>query len=140
MLLPDINVWVALAFTGHKHHPPVQEWFKSVATSSAFFCRLTQQGFLRLLSNQTVARHEVLSLAEAWRVYDRFMADPRIEFAEEPKGVESQWRAYTHSDLFSPKVWNDAYLAAFARQAGYEIVTFDQGFKVYEGVERTILQ
>jgi uncharacterized protein len=40
---------------------------------------------------------------------------------------------------FSPKVWNDAYLAAFARSVDFEVVTFDQGFAHYANLRRTIL-
>jgi len=36
-------------------------------------------------------------------------------------------------------VWNDAYLAAFAQAAGLEIITFDQGFSQYDGVNSVIL-
>ena len=32
----------------------------------------------------------------------------------------------------SPKLWMDAYLAAFAEMANLQIVTFDQGYKYKE--------
>jgi len=141
MLLPDINVWLALALTGHRHHQSAHKWLATVPeATSLYFCRMTQQGFLRLVSTPSIAESDVVSLRDAWKAYDKMFEDTRVEFAEEPKGVESRWRSYTQSDLFSPKVWNDAYLAAFARIYGLEVVTFDQGFKVYEGIKRTILQ
>ena len=40
---------------------------------------------------------------------------------------------------FSPKVWNDAYLAAFARVMDYEIVSLDKGFKQYTHLKTHIL-
>ncbi|MCE9603914.1 MAG: PIN domain-containing protein [Planctomycetia bacterium] len=140
MLLPDINVWLALAFAGHKHHQSAQVWLETAVEHTLFFCRLTQQGFLRLASSKAIVGAEVVSLRDAWKAYDTIFADPRVEFASEPPGIEPVWRSYTQSESFSPKVWNDAYLAAFARISGFEVITFDQGFKVYDDVKRTILQ
>ena len=80
-----------------------------------------------------------VTMTEAWRAYDAFLADPNVGFVDEPEGIEPVWRSNTQGPTFSPKVWNDAYLAAFAQVAGLEIVTFDQGFTQYKGVHSTIL-
>src|SRR5262249_13821708 len=100
---------------------------------------LTQQGFLRLATNPKAIEAEAVTLADAWRMYDAMLADPRISFTGEPEGIESLWRGYTQHQSFSPKVWNDAFLAAFAQAAGYELVTFDRGFSQYKQVKCTIL-
>ena len=47
---------------------------------------------------------------------------------------QEYWRDYTRRRTFSPKVWNDAFLAAFAKAAAFEIVTFDKGFSQFKGV------
>ena len=62
MQLPDINVWLALAFDSHIHHPDAKKWFDGLADDAiCYFCRLTQLGFLRLATNPKVfgadARH-----------------------------------------------------------------------------------
>jgi len=55
MHLLDINVWVALAFLAHHHHVPAKRWFDGLPDSSrCYFCRFTQQGFLRLANNPAV--------------------------------------------------------------------------------------
>ena len=36
-------------------------------------------------------------------------------------------------------MWNDAYLAAFALAGGFQVVTFDQGFSKFAGVNCLIL-
>jgi predicted nucleic acid-binding protein len=36
-------------------------------------------------------------------------------------------------------VWNDAYLAAFAKAGKYEVVTFDKAFAQFPGIRYTIL-
>ncbi len=80
-----------------------------------------------------------LTLIEAWRAYDDLFHDPRVVFSEEPADLETFWRQYTRRRSFSPKVWNDAYLAAFARAADFTLVSLDQGFKQYRHVKCMIL-
>jgi predicted nucleic acid-binding protein len=72
-------------------------------------------------------------------LYDQLFGDPRVVFAEEPANLEAHWRDYTQRRSFSPKVWNDAYLAAFAKAAGFEVVSFDKGLAHYKGLKCTIL-
>ena len=75
----------------------------------------------------------------AWQVYDELLSDQRVVFAEEPDDFEIAWRLLSARRTFSPKVWNDAYLAAFAQTADFEIVTFDKGFSDYKKLRCTIL-
>jgi toxin-antitoxin system PIN domain toxin len=117
--LPDVNIWVALTFDSHPNHPAAKLWFDAVP-DTILFCRMTQQGFLRLVTNPSVGGPDVLTMTEAWQKYDEFLSDPRIMVATEPAGLETQWRSFTQGKAFSPKVWNDAYLAAFAKVADYE--------------------
>jgi toxin-antitoxin system PIN domain toxin len=140
MLLPDVNVWLALAFERHAHHVTAKSWFTEVPDAGCAFCRMTQQGFFRLASNPRVFEEDALSLSGAWWTYDALLGDPRVRFADESADLESIWREYTRGQAFSPKVWNDAYLAAFARTARYELVTFDRGFRQYPELVQSILQ
>lgn len=138
--LPDVNPWLALAFESHIHHASAKAWFNSLAPDGACaFCRLTQQGFLRLATNPKAFGEEAVTLAESWRMYDALLGDSRVSFAPEPSGIEMFWRDLTVRRRFSPKVWNDAFLAAFARTAGNGLVTFDQAVGQYPGTACTIL-
>jgi hypothetical protein len=139
MLLPDVNVWLAMTFAVHVHHLAAKAWFDQVVDSQCAFCRLTQQAFLRLASNPAVFGPQAVTLAESWRLYDLLSSDPRVTFSAEPAGIEFLWRANTRRRTYSPKVWNDAYLAAFAQAAAIEIVTFDKGFAQFKNVPCTIL-
>ena len=40
--------------------------------------------------------------------------------------TENNWRKLTSHDRPMPKVWTDAYLAAFARSAAMQFVTLDR--------------
>ena len=72
-------------------------------------------------------------------MYDELLSDERVAYAEEPDDIEVGWRNATRLRTFSTNVWSDAYLAAFARAADWEIVTFDQGFSQFKDLRRTIL-
>ena len=139
MFLPDINFWLAAAFNSHIHHPAARNWFEAVSQRVSYFCRMTQQGFFRLATDVRIVGKQAVTLHGAWGKYDDYLADPRVGFAEEPEGLEAHWRAFTQRRTFSPKVWTDAYLAAFARAADFEVVTFDRGFRQFKNVKCTVL-
>jgi uncharacterized protein len=80
---PDVNVWVALAYRGHRHHPVATAWFQKLEAEQAMFCRFTQLSFLRLLTNPAVMQDDVKSQQEAWKVYDQFLSDERVGFYPE---------------------------------------------------------
>jgi toxin-antitoxin system PIN domain toxin len=139
MYLPDINVWLALAFEAHKHHGPAKNWFEGIQDDSIAFCRLTQLGFLRLSTNSAVFAEEALSLGNAWDCYDLLLEDSRVEFVLEPLGLDHFFRLFTAGSSWSPKVWNDAYLAAFSLTANVRLVSFDRAFRRYEDLDCSIL-
>jgi len=140
MYLPDINVWLALAFPAHVHHPAAQAWFGAIpAGRPCHFCRLSQIGFLRLANNPKVFAAAALPQDQAWKLYDLFLANPGVGFAVEPVGLEAAWRSFAQASQFAPNAWADAYLAAFAIAGGYELVTFDKGFTRYTGLSVTVL-
>lgn len=139
MFLLDVNLWLALTFQKHIHHPAAKAWFDLAPDASCIFCRLTQQGFLRLATNPKAFGGDAVPMIDAWRIYDLFLSDSRVQFANEPSGLESHWRVHTQTQSFSNKVWSDAYLAAFSHAAGLELITFDKGFSQYQGLKHTIL-
>lgn len=130
-LFPDVNVWVALSYDRHVHHFAAFRWFGALApTSRLFFCRLTQLGLLRLLSAPVVmGPDQAMSQQEAWKAYDSWLEDQRVEFLDEPSGLESAFRVLTRSLQASPKDWADSYLAAFAQASRLTVVTFDRAFQ-----------
>ena len=101
MLLLDINVWLALTFDVHVHHASAKTWFDGLTDELCFFCRMTQQGFLRLATNQKIDGPDTLTLSEAWDQFDLFMGDPRVSFVAEPAGVEAS-RSAPMFNLFRP--------------------------------------
>jgi toxin-antitoxin system PIN domain toxin len=73
--LPDVNVWIALAAEKHVHHSAARRWFSSRTEEKLAFCRFTQVGFLRLLTNRHVMQEEVMSPGQAWAAYHILRSD-----------------------------------------------------------------
>jgi hypothetical protein len=82
-------------------------WFETVAPAEAAFCRVTQMGFLRLLTTTHAMHEDVLSQKEAWRVFDKLRDDERVTFLGEPEGLEREWRAATQQPTPSNQLWTD---------------------------------
>jgi toxin-antitoxin system PIN domain toxin len=138
MHLLDINVWLAMAFRRHVSHATAAAWFQA-ASGPCYSCRLSQMGFLRLASNPAAMGAAAVGMGDAWRAYDAPFSDPKVAIMDEPAGTEARWRFLTQPTTFTPKMWNDAYLAAFAELAGLELVTFDKGFSKFTNVRCHIL-
>jgi uncharacterized protein len=143
MKLVDNNIWLALALSEHDLHDTALTWLETeTLAGELLFCRSTQQSLLRLLTTPAILRpfgNPPLTNAEAWQVYESFLADPRMAFAPEPADLEHHWKRLAVRDSASPKAWMDAYLAAFAMCGGYRLVTIDRAFKQYDGLDLLLL-
>lgn len=144
MDLCDSNVWLALALSRHAHHGAARAWFDAVTDAgSVLFCRATQQSFLRLLTNAAVLGaygNPPLTNRQAWEACESLLADDRVAFgSDEPPGLAALWKRFAVRRTASPKLWMDAYLAAFALAGGCRIVTTDAAFRQFAGLEVELL-
>jgi uncharacterized protein len=141
--LPDTNLWLALALSKHEFHSIALDWFaRQSEEGSVLFCRSTQQSVLRLVTTEAVMRLYALPPMTndgAWDLYEGFLADRRISWASEPRGLESRWKGFAARSTASPKLWMDAYLAAFAMAGGHQLVTTDKAFTQFAGLDHHIL-
>ncbi|MCX5661851.1 MAG: PIN domain-containing protein [Planctomycetota bacterium] len=144
MILADTNVWLALSLSEHTFHEAVRDWFGEQRTDkSVLFCRSTQQSFLRLLTTDAVMRaYQVppMTNSAAWMVYEGLRSDRRSGFAKEPNSIEPLWKRFAGRDASSPKMWMDAYLAAFAITGELQFVTTDHAFGQFDGLDVIILR
>jgi hypothetical protein len=136
--LLDLNAWLALFLEGHTQHTVAREWYKKeiLAPADLSFCRPTEMGFLRLLTQKRVMQacgQDVFTNAEAVKFLSRAQRDEAIGFVAEAPGTRALWLALACNVQVSPKIWMDAYLAALAITQDMELVTFDQGFRNYQG-------
>ena len=72
---------------------------------------------------------------------EALLAMPQVCERREHEGVVTLWHRLASRSTASPKVWMDAYLAAFAISGGLCLVTLDHDFKSYEnqGLELALL-
>jgi len=143
-MLVDSNVWIAWSINAHAFHAKVREWTDSLRSNdSIVFCRSTQQSFLRQVTTAALfATYDLppLTNREAWTAYERFFTDKIVSFATEPKGLDAHWKKFCSGTRPSPKLWMDAYLAAFAIAGGYRFVTTDTGFKQFKGLDLELIE
>ena len=131
----DSNVWLSLTFDKHPFHETARNVLRNCkAKSPAVFCRATEQSFLRLASTPSLHatyesiglnNHDVIGFLEDFRKL------PHVIFAEEAAAARRLWITLADRQTASPKVWMDAYLAAFAISGNLRFVTFDSDFSQY---------
>lgn len=133
--LIDTNVWVARTFEKHPHHAQASEVMATLSRDHpAVFCRSTQQSFLRVATTPAVLRQYGVgsfSNRDALEVLRQLLALPIVVYREEPDGVVPLWHQMASLTTSSPKVWMDAYLAAFAIVGKLRLVTIDRDFKSF---------
>jgi toxin-antitoxin system PIN domain toxin len=137
--LPDVNVWIALTVSGHVQHRTAAAWLEETGDETLAFCRVTQMGFMRLLTNERVMAEDVFTADQAWRLVERIRREDRLIFSPEPPGLERSWQTLTTPHKTGANFWTDTYLAAFAVSAGCTLVTFDRGFQKHKKLPVRIL-
>ena len=135
--LADVNVWIAIAHNAHLHHHRARDWFHDLERDQAFFCRFTQTGLLRVLTNAKVMGSQVRTQPAAWEIVDQFCGNGRVQYLDEPSGVTAAFRSLTRRKRGN-RSWSDAYIGALAQCSGLTVATFDRDFRKL-GVEALIL-
>ncbi|MFO0802196.1 MAG: TA system VapC family ribonuclease toxin [Gemmataceae bacterium] len=144
--LVDTNIWVALAFEAHPAHDLAAESFAQLTSAEpALFCRSTEQSFLRLATTPRMLKHygaDAVTNEQALDTLRHFQSHPAVAFRPEPAGLVPVWHRLAGLSSASPKVWMDAYLAAFAITGGLRMLTLDGDFKSFvpEGLDLLLLE
>ena len=133
--LPDVNVWLALSVPDHPHHQRARAFWYEESGRELAFCRVTALGLVRLSTHPTVMGGQPLTVAQAWQAYSAYRQLPEVTLAAEPEGCEQQLEAWATAGDFPPRLWTDAYLAAFAKAGGFRLVTLDRDFTRFRGLE-----
>ena len=135
-MLFDSNVWLVLTFSAHPHHALAKKLFtEASAEHPACFCRATQQSFLRLATTPVLLKAygaEGLTNQDASKLIQILSSLSPVSTLEEPSGLEPHWLELAGLKTASPKVWMDAYLAAFAILHDEWFVTLDKDFQTFE--------
>jgi len=138
--LCDLNVFLAGAVAIHSAHDAAKTFFEGLPSGDTVeFCRATEIGFLRLLTQKIADGYEPVSNRAAREALGEWMALPHVRVAMEPPGIHSLWTSLADREASAPKIWMDAWLAAFAIRARMRLVSFDRGFERYRGAGLDLL-
>ena len=125
---PDINVWLALVVERHVCNAAASRWWNGDKAETIGFCRFTQLGLLRHLTNAATMKGNPLTSRHAWEVFKTLANDERVSFFPEWPGLDTLLETYSDIDRPATNLWGDAYLAAYAAVNDATLVSFDKGF------------
>ncbi len=138
--LCDVNLLLALITDRHEHHTAAVRWVDGRETGEAGICRVVQLGVLRLLNNPAVMKEDVLDTDACWAIWSQLLSDDRFRFVPtEPPGLDGAFAQFTAGTAYTPRLWTDAYLAAYALASDRVLVTFDNDFGRFPGLRHKIL-
>lgn len=122
--LLDANVLIALAWSAHRSHGKVQEWFRRRASAGWATCPLTEAGFVRIISNpafspDALTPRDALALLQASLQHAsyRFWAD-EVDLARALEPLQT--RITGHQQV------TDAYLLGLAMHKAGKLATMDE--------------
>jgi hypothetical protein len=139
--LADVNFLIALVHGRHAQAQRAAAWLeKQSPAPSILLCRVAQMGLLRILTNPSWLKEDVLAAREVWEAWDLLLSDDRFKAGSEPVGFEREWRRWTGSLRRGQQAETDFYLAAFAAAGGHRLLTFDRGFQRFQGLDVLILE
>jgi toxin-antitoxin system PIN domain toxin len=133
---------MALALSHHPFHLSAKSWLTRKGGAKIAFCRMTQLSFLRLMTTTAVTAPygaPPLNNEIAWSMYEDFRRYRRITFVHEPSEIDLHWKRRAAGSTASPKLWMDAYLAAFAVAGNYRVLTTDGGFRQFADLKVIVL-
>ncbi len=138
--IADVNVFLPLLIPAHPAHRAAIDWFNAQGDGSIGWCLPVKLGVLRLLCNPRIMGQDALSPTQALDVWARLAANRRLtDVSRLPAEHETHLRRLIANREPSPNIWVDAWLAALAICMSCEMVTFDRGFRAFDGVELRLL-
>lgn len=137
--LADVNLLLPLLVRHHVHHQLALNWFDNLRPGEACLCRFVQLALIRLLGNRTLMGPHAVSAEVAWAMLEQLLDDERVNFIAEPADVSTCLAPLLKYPVATGKLVADAYLAAFAIAGKMRLVTLDQGFRQFRGLDLLLL-
>lgn len=125
--LLDINVLLALLDADHLDHLLARDWLDDQITTGWASCAITENGFVRILSQPRYP--SPVSTAQAIDLLDRARGSAHHEFWSCAVSVLDSQRV-DRTRLHGPRQVTDAYLLALAVSHGGRFVTFDRSLSL----------
>lgn len=138
--LPDLNVWLALAWPDHSHHHQALHYWEQQAAEQVLFCTVTALGLVRLVCQPKLMGAAVKTAAEASALLAAFCQQPGVSMGSAEHAGWEVFHQLLNSGELPPRLCTDAYLAALAIANGWRLVSFDRDFERFGGLERLALR
>ena len=123
----DVSVLLAAFDAGHIHHERAMRWWARNGALGWATCPLTENGFLRIISQPRYQRS--VPLPDALLTLRTQIAEGGHEFWPDDLSLLDAARIdYAH--LLGPKQITDVYLLALAVKHGGRLITLDRGISV----------
>jgi toxin-antitoxin system PIN domain toxin len=137
--LPDLNVWLALAWPAHSHFQQAVHYWEHQAAEQVLFCTVTALGLIRLVCQPKLMGTAVRNAAEASALLEALCQQPGVQLAAlEHNGWEVFHQLLRGAEL-PARLCTDAHLAALAIANGWRLVSFDRDFERFASLERLLL-
>lgn len=127
--LLDVNVLVALFDPDHAHHEAAHRWFAANRSAGWATCPLTENGFVRVLSNPAYSPVH-FSPGEIVARLRQFCESGDHVFWPDAVTLRDDGLFVSQLPLGHRQV-TDVYLLGLARQNGGRLATFDQAIPVH---------
>jgi toxin-antitoxin system PIN domain toxin len=125
--LYDVNALLATLDPDHKFHTRVRNWWARNVNLGWATCPLTQNGFVRIISQQGYpGRRPLYQAAESLRFA---VAQPGHVFWPDDISLTDA-ALFDHSRILGPGQITDVYLLALAVKNGGQLVTFDRSIPI----------
>jgi hypothetical protein len=130
----DVSALLAVFDTDHVFHATARAWWAANADGGWATCPLTQNGFVRIMSQPSYPQRRSTGKAiEALRIG---VCQPSHEFWPDDISIADDG-VFDRGRILGPNQITDVYLLALAVNHGGSLVTFDRGLplKAVRGVE-----
>lgn len=121
--LLDINVLIALHDCDHVHHARAAEWFEAHSAQGWASCPLTQNGFLRIMSQTGYSNPQPLSLL--LHMLQSSTQTPFHQFWPDDISLLDQ-SSFQQTHIHSSRQLTDLYLLGLAVKNQACLLSFDQ--------------
>jgi uncharacterized protein len=125
--LLDVNTLLALFDSGHLFHGKARKWWGANMGHGWASSPLTQNGFVRIISQPRYERP--VRLPDAVKLLQGWAVPPHHGFWADDLSLLDAAH-FDHTRLLTPRQITDVYLLALAAKHGGRLVTFDRGISL----------
>jgi toxin-antitoxin system PIN domain toxin len=127
IVLPDVNVLIAIAWPEHTFHSMAIEWFDGIADAGWATSSITEAGFIRISSNASVVGDPVRPRQACSLLTELRRVGAHQFWIDDIEPSVSPW--FPRERLVGYRQVTDAHLLALGRRHRGAVATLDRGLK-----------